>query len=805
MRKLIGGFFIFFVTLVIYLWYQIPMNKFYTTHWVKTLVLGWVLLSGVANPGAIAQDCIPELTHINVLPTERVIDGVVHKRVQVVVNNAKPGPAGRFYFLFDGASRDTSTKSYEYGYNTEVFLVPIDVEKITFYDFNSFNCNFEYFPDFSPNRCTFNFDQYIDLSAGDCYNRTVTYSVSGDVVIDSVAWLRNGSSTPVHDQMSWVNIPPGSYEIYFYDDQGCEATTNLSTCTSKTEAGDDQILPYCIGEDDTLNLYELLSGEVDSGGFFTEEYIPLDSAQVIDLTYISEDTYIYYYIAPASLEIPDTSQFTIQARDCSECAYELISAQRHCSDPETIEVTIGGGTHKDTTFRVTLPDGSMVEQTFYTPFSVHFPDYRDSFDLPVQWDTPTGTCDSTLHIAPVANPMIQISASEIDLPEDSVGIEVTLSQGVAPYQLDVFVGDQQRFLELGAGETGQLHFLLDSDTAILMAMDDQGCMGADTLVLTPDCIRPDIAVVHDVCGTGAGQILLDPSPLPSGSQIAWTDTSEAGLWERSLLTPGTYRYTVTYDECAVEDDIIVEGGSPQIPELSTLNDCLLDGEVEILVQDSSRVRQWAIGGKELPHFTGYFPANQDLIFNIETVEGCMDTVAMRVEEEPWLDQAIMEEPHRVSVQLGIDVGYLSDYGWSRNDSLLCTSCEDYSEEVLPAGTYVFFAEQFPGCRRDTVLIIQEPELAFLMPNVITPTSGQNRMVQIFDPMDQMATILEFQVYDRFGNVLFQKYDFVPDDNSTINWPNGSATELPSVIICVARIRSKKGEEVTMTQDVLILR
>src|SRR5690606_20064241 len=162
-------------------------------------------------------------------------------------------PAGRFYFTFDGAARDENTKTYEYGYNTEVFLVPVNVEKITFYDVNNFSCFLDYYPELVPNKCSFRLDQYIDLSAGDCYNRTVTYRVPDHIVIDSVVWLRNGSNIPVHDQMSWVNIPPGSYEITFFDENGCEASTNLSTCTTRKDAGRDGSDVYCLDQDETIN------------------------------------------------------------------------------------------------------------------------------------------------------------------------------------------------------------------------------------------------------------------------------------------------------------------------------------------------------------------------------------------------------------------------------------------------------------------------------------------------------------------------------------------------------------------------
>lgn len=791
--------------MVIYLWYLKFMKRLYTIVRGLFFVFSLVVCNTALLPVISAQDCTPVVSYIMVLPTEQTIDGVLYKRVQVVINNPKPGPAGRFYFTFDGAARDENTKTYEYGYNTEVFLVPVNVEKITFYDVNNFSCFLDYYPELVPNKCSFRLDQYIDLSAGDCYNRTVTYRVPDHIVIDSVVWLRNGSNIPVHDQMSWVNIPPGSYEITFFDENGCEASTNLSTCTTRKDAGRDGSDVYCLDQDETINLYSLLSDGVDSGGFYTHDFMPLDSLEVLNLSYDAVGTHTYFYVAPATLDIPDTSRITIEARDCSECLFTLISAERNCTQPEYIEVNLGGGSPTDTTFELTLPDGSTSTRVFYTPFDIHFPNFQDTLDLVVSWETLAGSCDSIIQIFPLADPTLVINATEVDLPGDSVAIEVSVSQGTAPYQLDILLGTEQTYVNLNEDDVEQLHFLQSSDTAILVAMDALGCSETDTLILTPDCLRPIVEVIQDSCGTGNGRIVLDQNYLPEGATIRWEDTSQTGLWERGQLTPGTYQYTVNHGDCEISDVIVLEKLSPDIPLLVSRNDCLLDGKIEVLIPDSNRVLQWSLGGTSIPTFSASFPANQELNFEIETIEGCIGTLLISEEETPWLQEVKYNEVDEMTAALNIEPSRLLDYGWSVNDSLLCNPCVTFRSADPKPGVYVFHAEQFAGCRQEVVLIVEEPSLSFLMPNVITPTGSKNRMLQIFDPQDQMASVVEFQVFDRFGNVLFQKSDFLPDDDATINWPNGSSTELPNVIICVARIVSKSGEEVTLTQDVLILR
>lgn len=770
------------------------------------LVFVWSLLVGFGVPESSAQSgCGINVTSFSVLPSERTIDGVVYKRVQVVVNNPNPGVQNRFFYLIDDDMRDTSTRYYQYGFNTDEFLVPVSTENITFFDFNDNTCRVEYSPNLAQNACTFNVTTDIDLSE-DCFHRTITYSVHDSVTIDSVAWVRNGGSIPVHDQMSWTNIPPGTYEVFFYDERGCEATSNLSTCTTRTDAGEDKSIQYCLGMDDTINLFDILDPDVDSGGFFTEDFTPVDSLGATQVTFQNEEVFQYHYIAPAALEIPDTSVITIDVRDCSVCEYELISAQRHCSAPDIVDVVIGGGSPLDSTFLVILPDGSSSSQRFFTPFQVEFADYQDSFQLELHMDTPTGVCDSIVMVGPVPSPMISVTAAEVQMSGDSVGVRLSTTQGMEPYQVDVFVGSQQKFAQLQEDVVHQFDFVQSSDTAFIMVMDDQGCMITDTLMLTPDCITPEVQFTPATCNDNNGTIAVDSSALPPGSQISWLDTNLVDVWNLTGLASGTYYYTLSYDDCQVEGNVTIDAPTPTSVQVLSSNECQLDGEVRFYLEDSTQVRGWSYEDEVLSRFSGYFPVNEDHEFHIQTMDGCRDTLVVRVDEPHWVEQIGYQQPNRLSAIPGIDFDQLSDFGWQIGDSILCHPCGDFeSESMLRSGTYTFFAEQDSGCRRDTTIRVNQSEHQFLMPNVITPGKSRNNHIQIFDPLNQMASVMEFQVYDRFGNILFEQFDFYPDDDASIAWPTGAANNLPDVIVCVAKIKCVEGDEVYMAQDVLILR
>src|SRR5690606_17996539 len=264
-RKLFGSLSFFFVKLVIYLRDFYSMRKIYTT--VSFLLcFAWALLGGPELTSALAQsDCGIHVTSFIELPTEVTVNGILYKRVQVVVNKSSSGFSKLFYYKLNDSLRDGSEEFYEYGYQTEVILIPVDAQKITFYDFlGNETCKVEYELEFEANPCDINFTP--DVSIGrDCYHHTVTMQVSDLIKIDSVAWVRRGETEPVHNKMRWVNIPPGTYDIFFNTEEGCEHSTSFETCISTSDAGEDRSIVYCIGEEDTVNLYDLLSPGVDPG------------------------------------------------------------------------------------------------------------------------------------------------------------------------------------------------------------------------------------------------------------------------------------------------------------------------------------------------------------------------------------------------------------------------------------------------------------------------------------------------------------------------------------------------------------
>src|SRR5690625_7505865 len=82
-----------------------------------------------------------------------------------------------------------------------------------------------------------------------------------------------------------------------------------------------------------------------------------------------------------------------------------------------------------------------------------------------------------------------------------------------------------------------------------------------------------------------------------------------------------------------------------------------------------------------------------------------------------------------------------------------------------------------------------------MPNVLNMRSETNSRFQIFDPLRQMESIIEFSVFDRFGNILYRAENIRSNGDFSLDWPHSSESSLPNTVVCIARIRCMDGKEI----------
>ncbi|WP_236973578.1 hypothetical protein [Membranihabitans maritimus] len=401
---------------------------------------------------------------------------------------------------------------------------------------------------------------------------------------------------------------------------------------------------------------------------------------------------------------------------------------------------------------------------------------------------------------------IEIDVSTEENGNDSVTLIVSAVNGTGPYQFEVELDHQYVTFSQGSVTERRISFEQTIDTARVTVTDARGCIAVQTILLTPRCFTLEIDTLATNCGMANGSIALTvPEEVRNGGSITWEDTDENSLWERSNLPSGEYPFEISYGECLVPDTAIIRRNNYSQPAFVQSNECPVDGLFEVEVRNSENLVNWTIGGSTSSDFTTQLLANREHEIIIETIEGCVDTVLVNDTEASWIEELTYRSPDLLHASITLDESSLNSFGWQQDSSELCTYCFEYqSEDVIQTGNYTFFVAPFDGCYADTTISLQQDEMFFEMPNVITLNNSVNNQIQIFDPFDQMASVMRFSVYDRYGNELYVNENMSHGTNDSLNWPQAD-TALPNVIICVAQIKCKDDKEVTLTQSVLVLR
>lgn len=150
----------------------------------------------------------------------------------------------------------------------------------------------------------------------------------------------------------------------------------------------------------------------------------------------------------------------------------------------------------------------------------------------------------------------------------------------------------------------------------------------------------------------------------------------------------------------------------------------------------------------------------------------------------------------------------TEFTWSSADQIDCMEC--ISIDFLPTRSQLLTLELFEGsgCSvTDSVFIEVVDVRKVFFPNIFSPNSdGVNDYFTVFASIPNVDLIEEMNVYDRWGSLVYENNDFIPNvlDNA---WGGRSNNrELPSgVYVYTAVVRFLDGEVLRYSGDVTLVR
>ena len=359
----------------------------------------------------------------------------------------------------------------------------------------------------------------------------------------------------------------------------------------------------------------------------------------------------------------------------------------------------------------------------------------------------------------------------------------------------------------------------------LTVTDANGCRQElmDTLREPAALVSASEVATVTCFGGSDGSIDLAASGGTAPYQITWPGGSADGTIND--LSAGDYPITITdANDCSVETDILV----PENPEV-VVDDSLtqiscfgaMDGALTLL-NVGGGVGPYTINltgtdyfqeGSTLSRFDNLLP--DIYTFSVSDALGCGYSTELEITEPDEVTLDILAD----TVQLSLGESAILNtrfnaadpvWRWTPGVALSCTDCP--TPEVRPFDPltdYVASITDANNCSAsDTVTVVVDIDREVYIPNTFTPNQdGRNDLFRVRSRfVAGIESIESFQVFDRWGQVVFEEREFAPNDPA-FGWDGRKGGEMVQLGVYVYQVvvRYVDGEKVVLSGQVELLR
>jgi subtilisin-like proprotein convertase family protein len=155
--------------------------------------------------------------------------------------------------------------------------------------------------------------------------------------------------------------------------------------------------------------------------------------------------------------------------------------------------------------------------------------------------------------------------------------------------------------------------------------------------------------------------------------------------------------------------------------------------------------------------------------------------------------------------LQADIGSIQ---WDSSGINLCLDCPDFDVSPGETTTYTYTVTSISGCERSDKMIVYVVEKAkYYIANVFSPNGdGVNDEVRL-NPTPGIEKVLQWIIFDRWGDAVFGKTDFAPSDGSVF-WNGQTSTgenANPGVFPYLLEVQLINGKIEVFHGDITLLR
>lgn len=356
--------------------------------------------------------------------------------------------------------------------------------------------------------------------------------------------------------------------------------------------------------------------------------------------------------------------------------------------------------------------------------------------------------------------------------------------------------------------------LINRDTSLVFEQFDQnGCLQIRTVNIT--AVEPEEFVLQGdptLC-RGESTFLEVVGDYPS---IQWSTGAE-DVKQILVDQSGLYGVTVTTEENCVQSNevtVLTTDLTPRLSFVPPLCAGVDDGIISVdTVVGGITPYIFSLNGgtfSEDPTFIDLQPGNYSI--EIIDAQGCSITEAVTLSEP---DTFKIAPSYDVELDLGNSIVLsaspdsitMNDYRWEPSIGLDCDTCRTPLASPIINTNYNVTAIDSNGCVATTLIrvFLNNTSIVFV-PNAFSPNSDGLNDFLMPNVSTSVASINTFIIYDRWGNILYEAYNFAPGEE-TIKW-NGTLNDQflkSAVYVWYVEVELVTGGTYRDSGDVLLIR
>lgn len=638
----------------------------------------------------------------------------------------------------------------------------------------------------------------------------------------------------------------GSYEITFTLSEAPDGCPDASTQIIEVEAA-----PYAVfattssstcnasADGSVIDLTEMIVEGNMTGTWMDDNGVGVDlsTPSSVDFNGVTPgETYTFTYTTNSGATVCPEQSYTVSVfvEDCACPSVALSTTNPLCNGGESIDLSSLENTEEAGTWSIiSTPTGStpaLLSGTLFDPTSADAGMYELQFLLNEEPDDPTCPASNTITIqvdaavsAGIANAPTDFCDNENfslvlvnEITDEDMGGQ-WLETSAIPSQGNAFSATNGTFNPNGqiAGTYTFLYQIGDANSA---------------------CPMDEVAVAVVVNATpiadaGSSQqldclsdfVTLDGS-ASTGTSFEWTDSNGNVMGtnsELNVMEAGNYTLTVSSNAgCSAIDMVVVEPEAEALLlAVSTSNPACDETTGDILINS-------AVGGTPPYHFSlnGELQEELSTFIDLEPGDytlsmqdniGCQTDTTITILAPENLDIQLLVENQNLfwndSTQIIIatdtELGQNHSIEWSHPEILHCATCP--STIVVPVETTTLTATVIDenGCSAtDDITLFVDKRPQIYPPNAFAPEGeAVNTMFMIYTGKG-VASFDSFNIFDRWGNVVFENYD-LPLNDSSMGWDGthkGQSVN-SSVFVWVAEFTLLDGTKEMRRGEVTVIR